>query len=101
VCVAAVHAMKRLLDSMLKVQTELLVHNPETRPVVEDVSWRGKRKSAALGSDGDEEIASSEAEGEEEAEMSEELRRRVLKRVKLEAVPGLLARRHVDFTPFR
>lgn len=102
--------LKRLLDSLLLLQTTMLASNADTTPVLEaddssaqhsNTQEKVEGKAADVGDD--EEITSeSEVEAEKTAVDSEsENRRRMKRKLKLTEFPDLLAKRHKAFQKYR
>ncbi len=109
---------------MVALQTALLVHNTDTRPIVQtSAAGAGDNKSPSAaaagnkrlrtasassgGHDSDEEIASDEADGkmgdkdDDQRTLSRDTERSLYKKVKLVDYPQFLAQRHKDFSNFR
>ena len=95
--------VKKLLDTMIQLQTALLWQNLETRSILTKKKDNSRKRPAAQ--DDDEEIASSEAEGEmnddDESNISEETEKKLFKKIKMADYPQFLHQRHQDFTLYR
>lgn len=111
VFISAQAGLKKLLDSMVELQTALLVRNQDTKVIAtggEQKVGSKRQRTTSGGGGSDEEIDSDEAEGlgsdgdgEDGRMLSRDTEKRLFKKIKMADYPQFLAQRHKDFTAFR
>ena len=89
--------LKKLLDKLVQLQTLLLLQNTETRHIV---TGKKAEKDQQKFED-DEEIPSDTDEEEKPEQKQEPVHVGVKRKIKMEAYPTFLAKRHKDFQNFR
>lgn len=93
--IASKTAAKKLLTTLLHVQTLLLKQNPETRHIITGKKLRPEATES------DEEIPSSEEENDDYAEESALSTHGIKRKMKMEEYEEVIRKRHASVLPFR